>query len=575
MNNINAELSEFYIVVGNNIYVSSQRNVDIENGVSFKNISTGKYLRHYGGRIIESNFSDTDIFKYDSTFILHSIGKYITLSCSNSRFVNMYICFDIKKGMFTISLPSDDVVLFKFRKYFDINSIDLLDNFNENTIGKVKNNVIINDTVDEKNIEMAKYYSFQSINRVKELAARQKILNNKKLVVFFVISYQAKFGMETVYNEMLNSDIFDPYIYVISAKDSLFNSSPQYFNDCIDSYEFFKNSGYKTILGYDQETQEPLYIEEFNPDIVIYNNPNISTQAYFKNMLMNHNFLACYIPYAMNVVNHFGYHYEHRHINYAWKQFCPTSFDYKVNITKSKYGGLNAVNLGYPKLDVYSENINYDNIPSKILNGKKNVIIAPHWSYKLSDNLATFHLYNKLFVELLDTYKNINFIFKPHPDLMYRILSNKTDKNLMTYDEYMHYIEYFDKSENGIYFEHGNYIDLFKISSCLITDCGSFIAEYLPSKHPCIYLVNPDKKNFFEGFNEYGKSILNSYYLAYNAQDIKSHFSDIILKENDYKKELRYDIIKKEFKDIGSSGKNIVRYLKNILTSTFNFDGLQ
>ena len=97
MNNMNLATSEFYIVVGNNIYVSSPSNVNVENGVSFKNISTGKYLRHYGGRIIESNFSDTDIFKYDSTFVLCNIGKYVTLSCSNGELVDMYVCFDTKK----------------------------------------------------------------------------------------------------------------------------------------------------------------------------------------------------------------------------------------------------------------------------------------------------------------------------------------------------------------------------------------------------------------------------------------------------------------------------------------------
>ena len=178
--------------------------------------------------------------------------------------------------------------------------------------------------------------------------------------------------------------------------------------------------------------------------------------------------------------------------------------------------------------------------------------------------MGTFDFYHKYFFNLFKENPDINFVFKPHPDLKYRILESK----IMDIEYYENYIKEWDNSNNGIYINDGEYIDLFKKSTCLITDSGSFIAEYLPSENPCIYLINPNKENLIEkAFNDFSKQIINSYYLCYNEQDINKYFNEVIINGNDYMKDKRLKTIENSFINIGSAGKTITDYLSNIFVN--------
>lgn len=405
--------------------------------------------------------------------------------------------------------------------------------------------------------------SYYSLNKIKEVELKEKVLNGGKIKVLFLISYLAKFGFESVYDTMIKDSIFDPYIFVCHPRDTLFDKEPSYFDEALKTYELLKSRKYKTIFAYDFITKKPISMNILDPDIIFFNNPNLYEFSIYKNAKLNKDFLTCYIDYSVYVVDKYDYKYNNVYVNTAWINFAENYFTYREYLNNKN---ANVVLTGYPKLDSYSKPIDECVIPKKIDNCKKIVIYAPHWTIKnISDikstNLGTFHLYHKYFMSLLKSNPTINFVFKPHPDLPYRIIDSK----LMDYDYYQNYIKEWNNSSNGVYINEGEYIDLFRKSYCLITDSGSFIAEYLPTKNPCIYLVNPEEENVIENtFNSFAKNILNTYYLAYNDRDINKYFNMVVIEENDCMKEKRLSSLEDSFINIGSAGKNITEYIKNI-----------
>ena len=407
-------------------------------------------------------------------------------------------------------------------------------------------------------------YSFYNFNKYKEELLKQKAKKWKKIKVIFLIPESAKFGMESIYYSMLESEIFDPYILVVHPRDNFFDENQTYFKEAVESYNLFKERGYRTLFAYNMENMKAIDIENFKPDIIFINNPNMFSFGVFKNININLKYLTCYINYSINVASLDDYHYNNSSINTCYKMFAETYYCYKKHMNINN--GFNTVLTGYPKLDSYKKDIKECIIPKKIDNGNKIVIYAPHWTIGKTDmiRLGTFNLYHKYFMKLLKENPNINFVFKPHPDLRYRIIDSK----IMDIEYYENYIKEWDNSNNGIYISDGEYIDLFRKSSCLITDSGSFIAEYLPSENPCIYLINPEKENLIENtFNDFAKPIVNSYYLFYNEKDINKYFNEIIINENDYMKDKRLNLIKDCFINIGSAGKIITDYLSDIFVN--------
>ena len=407
-------------------------------------------------------------------------------------------------------------------------------------------------------------YSFYNFNKYKEELLKQKAKKWKKIKVIFLIPESAKFGMESIYYSMLESEIFDPYILVVHPRDNFFDENQTYFKEAVESYNLFKERGYRTLFAYNMENMKAIDIENFKPDIIFINNPNMFSFGVFKNININLKYLTCYINYSINVASLDDYHYNNSSINTCYKMFAETYYCYKKHMNINN--GFNTVLTGYPKLDSYKKDIGKCIIPKKIDNGNKIVIYAPHWTIGKTDmiRLGTFNLYHKYFMKLLKENPNINFVFKPHPDLRYRIIDSK----IMDIEYYENYIKEWDNSNNGIYISDGEYIDLFRKSSCLITDSGSFIAEYLPSENPCIYLINPEKENLIENtFNDFAKPIVNSYYLCYNEKDINKYFNEIIINENDYMKDKRLNLIKDCFINIGSAGKIITDYLSDIFVN--------
>lgn len=410
-----------------------------------------------------------------------------------------------------------------------------------------------------------------TLNKLKELELKQSIRNrqggvSKKVRVCFLIDTASRLSANSVYTNMTKNNFFDPFMVLYQSYGDDFQKNSALYTEHIRDLKILRDAGYKVFDGYDKSGHF-IPLENFTPDIVFVTAPYLDYQdTYLSNIYLNINFLTCYLTYGINSSNSYSYHYNNRRINSCWKYFVETRTDYEELLRHSIHCGTNTVLTGYPKLDSYAKPLKKCKIPAKIDNGKPIVIYAPHHSIRNTweaSNIATFHLYYKYFLNLAKENSNINFVFKPHPNLIFAV----SEKKIMTTAEYERYIFDWNNLPNGIVIQTGDYIDLFRRSDLMIMDCGSFIGEWLPTGKPCMYLINPerDKTTYMDGFSLLCQKILSKYYLCHNTDEISRFFDLIINQHQDPLKEDRQKLIESVFINIGTAGEYIMKYLENIL----------
>lgn len=403
---------------------------------------------------------------------------------------------------------------------------------------------------------------YQLNHQIKLDRLRLKVREGKKVKVFFMTHDRAVFGAASVYREMEQDDLFEPYIYVVSRRDVTY---VDFYEEVLKDVKFFSDQGYRVICGYD-EHKNPKDLHGFSPDIVFYDIPKLygaAGSSYNRLDRINWEYLTCYIPYGLLMVDSFYYHYHTRCIRESWKFFLDTNDSYKRVMADGDFCGFNLVLSGYPKFDDY----NKENISGKLFNNDNPIVIyAPHHSLGVSNNFATFDLYGFQILEFVKKNPNINFVLKPHPLLKFQIKQRYREGIIkISYEDYCKYCEEWESLDNATIVEDGNYIDIFKESCCMITDCGSFIGEYLPSLNPCIYMFNPRKNRQEEVYTSLARKILHSYYIVENGNELYDKMQQIIIEKCDEKREERELVLHSEFGKIGKAGELIRDNIKNAL----------
>lgn len=131
----------------------------------------------------------------------------------------------------------------------------------------------------------------------------------------------------------------------------------------------------------------------------------------------------------------------------------------------------------------------------------------------------------------------------------------------MSIEEMTQYFRMWEELPNAQIYEFGCYFDIFRTSDLLITDCNSFLFEYLPTNKPVIHLIN-DKS---VGHNEYGQKIISGYYSAKNIEETNQLLEQLLVKEYDPLKEVRANVIEKDLiLPKGGVCKYIVRHVEEI-----------
>ena len=374
---------------------------------------------------------------------------------------------------------------------------------------------------------------------------KRKVLEGKRLKVAFFVTQKQLWAAQSLHDEFIKNEYFEPIIVVFPNIEDKVNTKAYTFDE---NYQFFKKQGMKVIRGYDPNVNVYTSSKNICADIVFYDQP--SPQIH-KSLLWNKiskESLTCDIPYGYKIgalaQAHFNMHLQ----NSCWKVFAESE---RHKLQFIKYGALNGRNVvvsGYPKLDEYNITLT-----SQKRNFKK-IIWAPHWSIgELSIGFSTFETNYKFFLQYAIDNPNIHWVFKPHQRLKNYIV----ESSFLTQEEVDDYFKQWEKLPNAIFYNDSNYFDIFKDSDALITDCGSFLAEYLPTKKPILHLFSSNNS----GYNEIGKKLIKSYYKSTDNKSIKKFINDVVVNENDSLRDERLSCLPLVLQNSEGAGKFIVNYI--------------
>ena len=387
-------------------------------------------------------------------------------------------------------------------------------------------NYLIQSFID-KNIKPTQNRYIETIKKLK-----QKIKKDKIKVVF-LNSDCSKWAYQSIYEEFNKDSRFEPLV-LVAVNKLLQKKKFEWLNwekSAMDNYEFFKGLGLNVDLTYDFKLKKEIDIKKFKPDIIFYdemyertkNQHPIETSKYALNMCCSYG--SC----ISNGINEYNPIYK---LMYTY--FVDNSYIEKLLIKKG-FDERHIKFAGHPKIDEYRKPVNPNNTIWK--SDKKRIIYAPHYSFFKSSALkyGTFLWSGKFLYDFALSHKEYEFIIKPHPQLKRHLVNRK----IMSIDEVNKYFNNWNKLENAQVYEKGAYFDMFRTSDLLITDCNSFLFEYLPTLKPVIHLVSENSI----GHNEFGQEIIKGYYSAHNTEELSKYLYDILVLNLDKKANIRKDII--------------------------------
>ena len=206
--------------------------------------------------------------------------------------------------------------------------------------------ILMKERVDNYNgIYKQQVMQYSLMHQFQLQRLRTKIRSGNKATVFFMTQRPAAFGCASVYRAMEKSELFNPFVFVISKRDLWYKD---FYKVVQNDVEWFKNHGFRAISAYD-ENHNPKDLRVLAPDIIFYDSPNLygpSNNSHWRLDLINWNFLTCYVPYGLLMVNSFFYHYENINVQNSWLHFIDTPENYKRCLAEAQFNGYNMILSG-------------------------------------------------------------------------------------------------------------------------------------------------------------------------------------------------------------------------------------
>lgn len=362
---------------------------------------------------------------------------------------------------------------------------------------------------------------------------RAKIKRGEKIRVAFLHMYATEIQDLNLFELMLTSPFFDPYFIVVPV---LFGDQQHLvFNYNRTLNELTNRYGASRVLsGYDTLTFDCTdYTDRF--DLASTNTPYDGlTKEYFGSRYWTSRGVpVLYIPYFyMGLCRVTRENLQMIDFNFFWKVFVPNYYTKSLAKEYMANRGNNVIVTGYPKFD-YLSTIN--TTPHK----RKQIVLAPH--HLIGNSVLDrggFREYAHLLQRLPSKYPQVDFIFRPHPQLF------ETLKKYWSTDDIDNWIKRLLLNKNVTYSVEGDYLSLLANSDALIHDCGSFVAEYLYFNKPCAYIYR--KGVDYKAMQlKLGIQCLEKYYPINDDNDWYHFIEDVVIKGNDVGKDKRENFANK------------------------------
>jgi hypothetical protein len=296
------------------------------------------------------------------------------------------------------------------------------------------------------------------------------------------------------------------------------------------------------------------------PDLVFFQNPYDSTrpEKYSSRILSNYNFKFAYVPYGLEVGGgdeNIQWQYNQDVQKKAWRIFARSERHKKMFQQYCDSKGNNVVVTGHPKLDLLNEQVDtkiYLKFKRKI-EGRKVVLWSCHFTVGNPPILwSTYQMYSEHIFSYFSQNQHLALILRPHPLFFPRM----RNEGIFSEQQELEFRANIDNYPNVILDENSDYHASFNLSDALMTDAGSFLMEYLPTKKPILYLENSNGP----GLNEEG-SIVETYYTGRNLADINQFFEMITNDQDPLQVKRLSQINEFLYKVDGKSGRRIKEHI--------------
>ena len=420
-------------------------------------------------------------------------------------------------------------------------------------------------------------YSFAAVRRhYSELVPkiRRRIRTRGFIKVDFLVANLSMLAYRSLIDKMMQDSRFRVRVIVIPDTRWKKIDTLKEYRKCLKELTSAYGRDIVSAAVINPESRYPGFnnIFEDQPDVVFYPTPyDLSYTPYNIPNAIRYNVLPAYINYGFPRNKYCEWVFRTTNYCNLWKVFLETDFqlnDYRKN---GYVHGYNAVVAGYSKIDeLYDITQKLDYAESHTYNGKvydRVVILAPHHSleggYNATMHLSNFLKYADFFQKLPGKFKNILFVFRPHPALFFLLKQDRFWGEKKVED----YLKKIQENDNLILSTEGDYFHWFAASDAMIHDCGSFTVEYLYTDKPCCYMLKSENE-IDELFNDFGKQCLECYYHALSEDDIVKFIQEEVLQGQDSKKSIRTKFAHEVLmKDYPHSSEKIMNYLEETLMS--------
>ncbi len=402
----------------------------------------------------------------------------------------------------------------------------------------------------------------------------RRLRKQEKIIVGFIANYSSTWIGDEFYRLLEQSERFEPYVFLMA------NHNGQSKEMILESYAkelaFFRSRNVRVVETLNPETAELYSWEQMGikPQLCIWLTPWIYLfREHFILMEYSLDTVHAYIPYGIRIAEnkqgtYIRDHYDQFINNLVWRNWAESKKNAEMAEEYAFVGKSNVVYTGYPKMDPFfrakaeNQGVWRTFFGDKAAKAKK-VIYAPHHTLEENDLLlfSTFASNGMFMLELAQKYQEETlWVFKPHPHLGYKAVKAGLFQDIAEWEAY---VQKWRDLKNAVVVECGTYEDLFMNSDAMILDSVSFLAEYLYVHKPLLLLTREE-----QAFNDFGNQIVESHYCAEGTDTaaIEAFLQEVVLKENDCKKEEREKVFAENLDYTILSGKNAAEnILKDIL----------
>ncbi len=373
-----------------------------------------------------------------------------------------------------------------------------------------------------------------------------QIRRQSKIKVGFVMFDAAMWCGDDLYRLFERSERYEPTIILCLRRDLDDDSTQKNF---ADGLKIFASKNINAVDG-DKFSERQ--------DILIYLTPytDILPQQWQLEEQTART-LTCYIPYGMHISGNAHVPLQRYPImTLAWKVFLDTRDTLKFYRENCRLGLPRGFYSGYPRMDYFSSDHADDRFEWKEARPHSTKIVwAPHWSINDGIEYATFHLNCKFMYEYAKSHPKTSWVVKPHPNLVYSVVTSGLFRSTEEYDEYM---RRWEKLPNARVVTGGYYQSAFASSDGMILDSGSFNAEYQYTHKPLLFLTRDTQR-----FTDIGAALMKVLYRA-DGRDhkaIASFIENVLIKKKDTMSGARKRFFDEHLNYMKDNGKSASEYI--------------